>query len=337
MQRTIQIVPDGPGATVQILQRSLASVFPQTEVIAVEHLPEKTLQGALVFSRLCHPRYRWIPAELKRLGKPYAYFLDDNFYAFTPEQDPYHAPFFTHPSTLECLDEFIREAKEVIVFSDVLRRELQARHPSANVKVLPAPVDIALFDRHASPVSTQVKSEIRIGYPSTRRAHLESLIAGIVDAVAQRYGTHVVFEFVGWWPAAVTGKANVRTFPAIADYESYVAFAMAREWDIAIAPLGESKFENAKTNLKFREYGAMGIPAVYSETPLFAACVEHGKNGLLAASNPASWCEAISSLVESSTLRASIREAARADVREKHHQATVASQFGHLLFGEVQA
>ena len=60
-------------------------------------------------------------------------------------------------------------------------------------------------------------STLRVGYPTTPRYHLATLIAGIVRAAEARFGNRVIFEFVGWWPDEVATAANVRTFLRLPD------------------------------------------------------------------------------------------------------------------------
>jgi hypothetical protein len=52
----------------------------------------------VVVSRLCFPRYSWLPDHLAREGVRYAYFVDDNFWEITADIDVRLARFFRHPA-----------------------------------------------------------------------------------------------------------------------------------------------------------------------------------------------------------------------------------------------
>ena len=50
-------------------------------------------------------------------------------------------------------------------------------------------------------------------------------------------------------------------------------------WAIGLAPLRDSAENRAKTNNKYREYAALGIPGIYSDMPVYASSVRHGETG----------------------------------------------------------
>ena len=101
---------------------------------------------------------------------------------------------------------------------------------------------------------------------------------------------------------------------------------MPHRWDAALAPLMHSDFENCKTNLKYREYAAFGIPGIYSNVPLFASCVQSGRTGLLADNRADDWLRALEQLRVDVALRRAVARAARADVEKHHAQPLVAKQ-----------
>jgi glycosyltransferase involved in cell wall biosynthesis len=52
--------------------------------------------------------------------------------------------------------------------------------------------------------------------------------------------------------------------------------------DIAVIPLHEDQFSVCKSDLKFAEYSALGVPTICSDIPPYNKCVIHGVTGYLA-------------------------------------------------------
>lgn len=107
-----------------------------------------------------------------------------------------------------------------------------------------------------------------------------------------------------------------------APIESYPA-AMS-SFDIALAPAARSAFFRGKSDLRWLEASALGIPLVAD--PLLYPAIEDGVTGLHAAT-PAQARAAILRLVDDAQLRAAIGAAARAYVREHRSSAAVAPQW----------
>lgn len=85
--------------------------------------------------------------------------------------------------------------------------------------------------------------------------------------------------------------------------------------DIAIAPLEQNQFNEAKSQCKYLEYGINGIPGVYSRW--FYTDVQDGVTGFLADTHD-EWVAKLSRLIEDGILRKKIGAAAREDVINNH-------------------
>jgi glycosyltransferase involved in cell wall biosynthesis len=326
------LIADGLIATTQILKRLLDESYGSTQVVLPEQIPSVAFGGRQVFiSRMCHPRYRWLPRYLAQSGIPYVYYLDDNFHELTTEYDPVNGSFFSHPAVHSSLDEILRYATSVWVMSKVLGDYLKKRMPALTVNLTRAPVDTELFDKAYLTAKSELtpssnRDEIfRVGYPTTRRVNISPLVSEIARRSLVHYGNSVRFEFVGWCPPEIADLPNVSLAPQIDGYEKFVMFMLTRGWHCAIAPLGDSLFENSKTNLKYREYAAARLPGVYSDCALYRTCVEDGTTGLLCSNDPSEWLTNIDKLKIRESLREQIVENAYADVHANYAQFKVAA------------
>lgn len=83
--------------------------------------------------------------------------------------------------------------------------------------------------------------------------------------------------------------------------------------DVNLAPLLlDNPFSQSKSEIKFMEAALVGVPTIASPTDAFRYAVRSGENGLLA-DDPASWFEALNSLMDSDK-RSSLAPQAHQDV-----------------------
>ncbi len=85
-------------------------------------------------------------------------------------------------------------------------------------------------------------------------------------------------------------------------------------WDLALAPLRDTPFHRCKSDLKYLEYSALGLPGIYADLDPYAG-VRDGETGLCAtAGETGAWTEAIRRLAEDPRLAERLADAAFAEV-----------------------
>ena len=102
-------------------------------------------------------------------------------------------------------------------------------------------------------------------------------------------------------------------------YLAALAFA-----DISIAPLEDTTFNDAKSNIKLIEAAIVGLPSVCSPRREFRDAIENGVDGFLAA-NDDEWFEALRALVADPALRSRVGKRARANVLERYAPHAIAA------------
>jgi hypothetical protein len=127
----------------------------------------------------------------------------------------------------------------------------------------------------------------------------------------------------GWGPriAGLGEGRRVRYLPFDRNYDRYFRRFVNAGFDIGVAPLPDDDFHRGKSNNKFREYAAAGVVGVYSDMPVYNACVEHQRTGLLVPNTPAAWFEALLSLTGDAAARTRMAAAANAFAREHYNAA----------------
>jgi len=101
-------------------------------------------------------------------------------------------------------------------------------------------------------------------------------------------------------------------------------------FDIGIAPLHDSEFNRAKSNLRYLEYSAFSIPTVASNCEPFKKTILDGENGFIARTSQ-DWVDKLSALIENPELRVRMGHNAYDLVKTKFNLETVARNYADLL------
>jgi glycosyltransferase involved in cell wall biosynthesis len=128
---------------------------------------------------------------------------------------------------------------------------------------------------------------------------------GYVAPFIERFGPERAIE-LGW-------TKSIEVYPA----------AMAN-FDLALAPATNSAFYRGKSDLRWLEASALGIPVIAD--PVVYPSIEHGVTGLHV-TTPAAAREAMLALIDDAALRARLGSAAHEYVREHRTSTAVAPQW----------
>jgi glycosyltransferase involved in cell wall biosynthesis len=151
----------------------------------------------------------------------------------------------------------------------------------------------------------------RILYMGTR-SHAKdlALIAEAVEEIVRAQPEIDIIQIGGGTPLP---RARMLTPPKdCSSYPEFVAWFrhIAATATIALAPLEDSAFNDAKSDIKTLDYGLARVPAMFSRVGPYQASVEHGKTGLLCRNETGEWIKAMHQLLEDASLREAIEAAA---------------------------
>jgi len=236
--------------------------------------------------------------SIRRANVCLIYSLDDNLL------DPH-----PNPETERNLEKmrpviqlFARSADGIIVSTDQLAKRIA--HLNQRIIVVPNMLDERLISRPA-PRGSETK-KITIGYMGTFTHHPDLMeVLPALRQVFAAYGDILELKILGVSSdpnldgiLGEPGRVEVIHAPS-ADYLDFLPWMTGTlTWDIAIAPVSNNIFNECKSDIKLLDYGACGMPAVYSRVPIYVNSVAHGENGLLVENNTEAWVEALSYLVE---------------------------------------
>ena len=264
-----------------------------------------------------------------RVGKPIVYDIDDLLFApalvpFVPRQAQravrQQAALLaqcTHvvAATEELAHRLRGQGRPVWVVGNALSRELLSISSVARSRRMPHP-------------------GVRLGYLSGSPTHDRDL--GVIGAaLAEILQRHPDASLVLVGPVAVPkelgGLMNrVTTLPMVAWRDLPAVMAGL---DVNLAPLEmDSPFCQAKSELKYVEAGAVGIPTVATPIPAFRKAISPGVNGLLADTRE-EWRAALDLLVRRPDRRREVGEAARRDVETRYTPEQGAEELAAALSG----
>jgi len=308
------------------LTHGTAEEIPDCDLLVVERHTlwpyERQLDGFVrVFSR-CRQR-----------GVPVLYELDDNLLDLHRDE-----PWETYPGdSLRGVVAFLaRQADGMIVATPALAERMAGFR--SEVLVVPNALDERLFGPALEPFASR-PSTVTIGYMGTltHEADLRIVLAPL-RALLLRHAGRVRLEVVG---GAAEGRiASLfdglpfrRRDPGREDpYPKFVPWMrQLLRWDVAIAPLEDDAFTRGKSDLKYLDYAALGIPGVFSDVRPYRDAVRHRETGLLAANTTGAWADALGEIVTDVALRARLAEAAKAEVHEGRMLRTNAMRWSDAI------
>ncbi|NVN89344.1 MAG: glycosyltransferase [Desulfuromonadales bacterium] len=218
--------------------------------------------------------------------------------------------------------DFMRRVDVITVSTPALGERVQSYN--GNVHVLPNLVDDALWSASSSP-NASGKTVIGFGGSSTHAGDI-AMIEEALLTIARTHGDRITFKFLGCVTERLADLPCVEFIDFQSSYREYAQTLMTAGIDIAIVPLEDTHFNRCKSNIKWLEYSACGIPGVYSDILPYNSCITQGRTGLLAGGSNGQWVEALEALITQEELRRSIGIAAHREVLSNYSLSST----GHI-------
>jgi len=254
--------------------------------------------------------------KCKLFGVKLIFEIDDDIINMEKSSPIYHK--FVHK--IPAMRFLAQNADCITVSTDVLKIQMDAFND--NVIVIPN----ALSDYWALDFNYKLHDDsniIKIGYMGTR-THTKDLKI-IIDAIKNIQkilsDKQVIFEIIEGTTEDIDDINIIRVPLDKSYYPDFVPWLQdAVDWDIAIAPLvKEDKINLSKSELKYLEYTALNVPAIYSDVGPYSKAIIHEKNGMLVKNNTTKeWEENLLKLINDFELRQSILYNAINDVKTNY-------------------
>jgi len=319
------------------------------EIVHVDDLKSNELTAvvrsdvdAVIVHRGIHKRcgtYEILREAARSFGKPLIYDVDDLLIHVSRT----HPNYSVYQSRAMRALKLLVDADLVVASTPVLADYLRHFHPDVvaipnllppslwyDARQNPSPLEGGGWSRGETP------STITIGYigTATHLPDLESIEVALVTLL-ERFGGRARFVAVGLPlpPVLDSHPAAKQLTPPRAVRNNYAAFAayVARlPIDVGIAPLTDTPFNRCKSDIKFQEYAALGIPGVFSDLPPYSDGIVHGCSGYLAG-DERDWVEMLSRLIQSADVRRKTATAAMEDLHGRWNSTGSAGAWNRAL------
>ena len=254
--------------------------------------------------------------KLKALGKKLVYETDDAFHLI-PEN---HSKAF-HRAKAPAIFEFAKLADVIAVSTEKLAEEF---NPYGTVKVLPNLLSSSLWNSALLGLTKQNRTKhslehLRIGVVGGADHQLD--LALLTEAVQAIVKSNNRIDWVAYGDGAIkllkplVPANQLSVVKSNFDYPSHPNRLAEMALDLALVPLNDDNFNSCRSNLKLLEFGFLGIPCVYSNTPSYNQTVVDGETGLLVNNTTENWVNAIKQLIENPALRKKIGANAQQEIQ----------------------
>lgn len=262
-------------------------------------------------------------------GLPVVMELDDNILS-TPDYNPASECYAPGSKLRELAIRQMREADALIVSTPYLKQIYSEFND--HIYVMPNSID---FDLWGKANRERTRGRIVIGWAGGA-SHNDDLaiIEPVVDRIVAKY-PQVLFKFIHGISPSLRGKKGVKhiaKWAASADYPRHIA---KQGFDIGIAPLVDNAFNRGKSNLRWLETGALGVPCVASNVGHFRETIRHGVDGLLCDTQD-DFFNALEELIVNKEKRREIGRAAYSRVYDDFNVKKTCVKYADALYDIVE-
>jgi glycosyltransferase involved in cell wall biosynthesis len=221
-------------------------------------------------------------------GKTILSFWDDDFLAIPLSSQSY--THFSKPSIKRWFYKILRQSDALIVINDNLGKKLSAVAKKPYI-IQPMGIDGIV----AQPTYFETSQTFVLGFAGSAD-HADALQQIIMPALERLWETGMQFRFevIGLKsPISERFQHLIKLLPATKNYTEWLVMRNNLNWHATLAVLPESEFHSHKFYNKLVEFGAAGIPCVYSNVAPYKGVVRDGEEGVLCDATPAAFAEAI--------------------------------------------
>jgi glycosyltransferase involved in cell wall biosynthesis len=238
-------------------------------------------------------------------GKPVIYETDDALQCLPAHQNkPIYAD-----DVGPAIEKFAKRVDLVTVSTPTLAALF--RESARRVMVLPNCLSADLWTDDLCVSDKADPSRVRIGFVGSANHDRDfATILPLLKDTLEKYPNAEVVS-IGGVSGDLMGQPRFSVVPPDYDYAQHPRRLAQARIDIALAPLTPSRFNRCKSNIKFLEFGFLGVPGIFADLEPYRDSVVHGQTGFLCDARLGSWRESLFALIEDEELRTRVGRAAK--------------------------
>ncbi len=272
----------------------------------------------IIFSRTIESQMIYVLDTALRKGKITLYYVDDRLFNVPDYCRLNH--YYNSEEVQQTLRYFIKSVHQVVTCSKWLSRS---------------------YDEQYHCRSTWVQPAVKVNSKSQKNFYEDKIVIGVagnpdyagrLEAIKEvflslhgKYKKEIQFEFFGPKVSFLDAVEGLYYRPVA--YRYYEMYLSRKSWDLGLAYLEDSSFDNCKYFNKYLEYSRFKIPGIYSDIPLYHRAIREGINGAIAKNTCDEWYGQIEKLIQDRNLREQLAENAYNEVVEQFSPQKGAESF----------
>ena len=298
---------------------------------------------AVIVDRIWHP-YNITPQAAEALCGRIRHSGARFIYAFDDYYENMSEKVTQRKQLAEIFNIFFSACDGALVTTPYLAGQYQARKP--NLQIVPNNLDERLLVRRRilnRPAGGEGQPWVigMMGTP-THDEDLRPILPALVK-LAEAFKDRVIFDFIGILnhdslqrlPELQRLPLRITAPPAHAvEYPLFMLWYTSRvRWEVALAPMENIPFNQAKSDIKVLDYAAIGAAGVFSDCPAYQGTIQNRQNGLLVKNEPGAWLQALTELLSDAQLRCQVQQQADAEL----YAGRVVGRQPQLWLGALQS
>lgn len=271
---------------------------------------------AVIFSKHFSPESISIAEKARKRGLRTVYDLDDWILEFPA----YSGGSLRQSGRIENILKFFELVDVVTVSNERILREIRQYFES------PILVPNGMYVEKYGLSCEKPYDPPRVVFTNADVLKIEASKQGFIRALQDFFQSHpeYILDCFGD-PFPEIHSLPIMHFTSRMPYEDYMHCLVAGKYSFAVTPLGGIEdresllFNGCKNPFKFLNYGAAGVPGIYSRTPIYENCIIPDSTGLLVENSYGGWRDSMERMVVDIDLRERIRNNALLEVKAKHH------------------